>query len=80
MFAVLLFIVISDRPKVPPSAVSLQDQDKDEQAFLQNLKEAFKLRSYVLLLVVFGIINGSLISFPSIMSVLFNHFNIDGQP
>jgi len=73
-FATLLFIVIRDRPKVPPSAVSMQDQPKRDLALI--MKEVFKLRSYVLLLVVFGIIDGSFISFSSIMSVPFSHNNI----
>ena len=34
----------------------------------------------MLLLVVFGLIDGSFISFSSIMSVLFSHYNVVGQP
>ena len=75
-FAAFLFIVIRDRPKVPPSAVSMQDQAKRDLILI--FKEVFKLRSYVLLLVVFSIIDGSFISFSSIMSVLFSHYNLVG--
>ena len=77
-FASLLFIVIRDKPESPPSAVATQDQPRRNLALI--FKEVFKLRSYVLLLVVFGLIDGSFISFSSIMSVLFAHYNLPGQP
>jgi len=72
----LLFLVIRDKPKIAPSAVSLQDPGRRNLALI--MREVFKLRSYVLLLVVFGFVDGSFISFSSIMSVLFSHYNIVG--
>ena len=56
-----LFAIIRDRPSKPPSLVALKEPD--EPRFFQNLKIALKNRDYVLLLVVFTMIDGVFVLF-----------------
>lgn len=56
-----IFVIISDRPSKPPSAVALKEPD--EPQFWANLKIALKNRDYVLLLVIFMMIDGVFVLF-----------------
>jgi len=78
LFAGAFALLVKDKPIRPPSAVATKDDA--ERNMLRIFKEAFKEKSYVLLVCVFGCIDGSFASFSSIMSFLFNFYNKPGQP
>ena len=78
LFAGAFAMLVRDKPIRPPSAVATKDDP--ERKMLKIFKEAFKDRSYLLLVCVFGCIDGSFTSFSSIMSFLFNFYNVPGQP
>ena len=45
-----------------------------------DIREAFKERSYVLVLIVFSMLDGAFVSFASVLSVLFGFYTVNGQP
>lgn len=47
---------------------------------LKIFQSGFKNKSYVLLVCIFGCIDGAFASFSSIMSFLFSFYNVPGQP
>lgn len=71
------FFIIRDRPDSPPSLVSTQEPA--ERDFCVGIGEVLKNRSYVLLLVIFGFIDGSFISFSDIISMIFSKYFTDGE-
>lgn len=42
--------------------------------------EAFKERSYVLLIAVFAMLDGAFVSFASVLALLFAYYNKPGEP
>ena len=78
LFAGAFALLVRDKPIRPPSAVATKVDP--ERKMLKIFKEAFKEKSYVLLVCVFGCIDGAFASFSSIMSFLFNFYNVPGQP
>lgn len=47
---------------------------------MKIFQDGFKNKSYVLLVCIFGCIDGAFASFSSIMSFLFSFYNVPGQP
>lgn len=56
IFLVALMIVMRDRPKEPPSAVSLSQPEN--HAFVEYLKRALKNKNFVYLLVIYAMVYG----------------------
>ena len=46
---------------------------------LEVIGEAFKERSYVLLVAIFGMVDGSFVSFATVLSLLFDFYNVEGE-
>ena len=67
-----------DKPLHPPSFVATKDDP--EKKMMKIFKEGFNNRSYVLLVCIFGCIDGAFASFSSIMSFLFSFYNVPGEP
>ena len=69
--AVIPFLfIIRNEPTHPPSLVSTQKPI--ERKFFKAIKDLLKIRSYVLLIIIFGLIDGSFISFSDIISQIFS--------
>ena len=64
-----LFFIIREKPKDPPSLVSMQE--RKETNFVKSLSDALKLKNYILLLIAFGLVDGSFIAFGSVLGPLF---------
>lgn len=67
--------IIRNGPTHPPSLVATKDPE--ERNFCAALSEVLQIRSYVLLLVIFCMVDGSFISMSDIISQLFTdyHYN-----
>jgi Na+/melibiose symporter-like transporter len=71
-------IFVRDKPLHAPSLVATKDDP--EKKMLKIFEVGFKNKSYVLLVCIFGCIDGAFASFSSIMSFLFSFYNVPGQP
>ncbi len=78
LFAGGFALLVRDKPIRPPSAVATREDP--ERKLFKIFREAFKEKSYVLLVCIFGCIDGAFASFSSIMSFLFNFYNVPGEP
>lgn len=65
--------IIRDGPTHPPSLVATKDPE--ERDFCSALSEVLQIRSYVLLLVIFMMVDGSFISMSDIISQLFTDYH-----
>jgi len=68
-------IIIRNAPTHPPSLVATKDPE--ERNFCAALAEVLKIRSYVLLLIIFCGVDGCFISLADIISELFTAYNYD---
>lgn len=66
-------LIIRDAPDTPPSLVATQEPEA--RNFCGALSEVLKIRSYVLLLVIFLMVDGAFISFSDIISEIFTQYN-----
>lgn len=71
------FFIIKDKPKNPPSLVATQEAEKRD--FCASVGVALKNRSYVCLLITFGLIDGCFISFSDIISMIFSKWFSDNE-
>ena len=65
--------IIRDKPAYPPSLVATKDPE--ERNFCAALSEVLKIRSYVLLLIIFCMVDGAFISMSDIISQLFTDYH-----
>lgn len=70
--------MVRDKPREPPSSVATKDDP--EKKLCKIFEQGFKNRDYVLLVIIYGCIDGAFASFSSIMSFLFNFYNVPGEP
>ena len=77
LITVPFVFIIKDKPVNPPSLVSTQEPA--ERNFCIGIGDVMKNKSYVLLLVIFGFIDGSFISFSDIISMIFSKYFTDGE-
>jgi len=68
-------IIIRNAPEHPPSLVATKDPE--ERNFCAALAEVLKIRSYVLLLIIFLGVDGCFIALSDIISELFTAYNYD---
>ena len=60
-----MFLIIREKPKFPPSFVSMEENVQTN--FIESLRDALKLKNYVYLLITFGLVNGTFIAFGSVL-------------
>lgn len=74
------FLIIRDKPEFPPSAVA-EKKIQREQNQWKVICEACKERSYVLLVVIFGVLYGAYCSLSIELSPIFSYYVLpDGSP
>jgi presenilin-like A22 family membrane protease len=72
-----LFIFVRDQPVKPPSSVAMQKVVR--QSMLVVISEAFKERSYVILVAIFAMLDGAFVSFATVLSLFFSFYNVPGE-
>lgn len=74
-FCGLLFIFVKNKPDKPPSLAALQEPK--EKDFVSAFLAAVKDKNFVLLMISFCFVDGSFISFGSILSAIFTPLGFD---
>jgi len=70
VLCILMFIFVRAKPDRPPSLAALQEPK--EKDFVAGFKAAIKDKNFVLLMISYCFVDGSFISFGSILSGIFS--------
>ncbi|XP_074028613.1 choline/ethanolamine transporter flvcr2a isoform X3 [Leptinotarsa decemlineata] len=84
ILAAIVFVVVliffRAKPTLPPSPSQLQllTQSEDKPSFFQNCKSLFRNKDYLLVLVIFGVVNGLWNSFGILVNSLYTNYFPNG--
>ena len=73
-FAIWFFIVVKDKPEHPPSLAAMEEAK--ERKFVAAFVAALKDTNFIMLIICFSLISGSLLAFLVVIGPVFSDYNL----